>query len=64
MQTASPICGKFMLLSGDTVCNMLLAAIVAEHQSRRQSDSNAITTIVHPSLVIYMHHPLTLSVML
>ena len=38
--------GDFVLVSGDTVCNLALGAIVAEHQARRQADSNAIMTMV------------------
>lgn len=38
--------GDFVLISGDTVSNMLLTQAVQEHKERRKKDSNAIMTMV------------------
>ncbi|KAK3023676.1 hypothetical protein RJ639_043557 [Escallonia herrerae] len=38
--------GDFILISGDTVSNMLLAQALREHKERRRKDSNAVMTMV------------------
>ena len=36
----------FVLVNGDTVCNINLAPIVAAHRARRQADKSNIFTMV------------------
>ena len=38
--------GDFVLVCGDVVSNMDLGAVVAEHRARRDTDPNAIMTMV------------------
>ena len=38
--------GDFVLVCGDVVSNMDLAAVVAEHRARRDTDPHAIMTMV------------------
>ncbi|KAJ0843397.1 putative W2 domain, nucleotidyl transferase domain, trimeric LpxA-like superfamily [Helianthus annuus] len=38
--------GDFVLISGDTVSNMILTEALQEHKERRQKDSNAVMTMV------------------
>ncbi|KAM7476945.1 hypothetical protein LguiB_024188 [Lonicera macranthoides] len=38
--------GDFILISGDTVSNMLLTEALKEHKERRRKDSNAVMTMV------------------
>ncbi|XP_074321165.1 uncharacterized protein LOC141657730 [Silene latifolia] len=38
--------GDFVLINGDTVCNMSLAEALQEHKDRRKKDTNAVMTMV------------------
>ena len=42
----SQVRGDFVLVSGDTVSNMLLKEVVKEHQERRKKDKLAVMTMV------------------
>ena len=49
----------FVLVSGDVISNLDIAAVVREHQARKLRDSNAIMTMVgcHLSCKIWRLHP-------
>ena len=48
MDSKGAIGSDFVLLSGDVVTNLDLAAPLAQHKARRDQDRNAIMTLVRP----------------
>ena len=46
LDQSGALAGEFVLVCGDVVSNLDLGAVVAEHRARRETDPNAIMTMV------------------